>query len=46
MQTQIIITPEQWWLVASIPEYNIVTQGKTMEELLYMVRDALDCFYK
>ena len=41
-----VVTKEENWFVAVCPTNNIVSQGKTVEEALANLKEALELFYE
>ena len=42
----ITIQKEDAWYVASCPENNVASQGKTMDEAIENLREALELYYE
>lgn len=45
-KTNVLITKEENWYVASSIETNVVSQGHTIEEALENLKEALELYYE
>lgn len=45
-KTNVLITKEDNWYVASSVETNVVSQGHTIEEALENLKEALELYYE
>ena len=45
-KTNVLITKEDGWYVASSVETNVVSQGHTIEEALENLKEALELYYE
>ncbi|MBR0039627.1 MAG: type II toxin-antitoxin system HicB family antitoxin [Lachnospiraceae bacterium] len=45
-KTNVLITKEDDWYVASSVETNVVSQGHTIEEALENLKEALELYYE
>lgn len=45
-KTNVIITKEDDWYVASSIETNVVSQGKSIEEALSNLKEALELYFE
>lgn len=42
----VIITEENGWLVALEPTSGVASQGKTLDEAMYNIREALELYFE
>lgn len=45
-KTNVIITKENDWYIASSLETNVVSQGKTIEESIANLKEALELYFE
>ncbi|HIE41306.1 MAG TPA: type II toxin-antitoxin system HicB family antitoxin [Candidatus Aenigmarchaeota archaeon] len=46
IELPIIIYPEGNWFVSEVPIFNIASQGKTIEEALENIKEAIELYFE